>query len=82
MRPVILHKKPWLFRCINTHTDEISHSIEEDNNMKLLNNISKIIFLLLPLAFLVIECEAHIKAQGQGWSFEAAASARTEIKRH
>lgn len=48
--------------------------------MKLSKNVWKLIFTLIAVACLAVGCETYVKAQGEGWSFEAGASARAEIK--
>lgn len=49
--------------------------------MKLSKNVFKIIFILLTIMFLAVGCDTYVMAQGEGWSFEAWASAKAEIKR-
>lgn len=49
--------------------------------MKLSKNVWKVIFALLGVMFLAVGCDTYVKAQGEGWSFEAGASAKAEIKK-
>lgn len=49
--------------------------------MKLSKNVCKLIFTLLAVMCLAVGCDTYVTAQGEGWSFEAGASAKAEIKR-
>ena len=48
--------------------------------MKLSKNVWRVIFVLLAVMFLAVGCDTWVKAEGEGWSFEAKASAKAEIK--
>lgn len=50
--------------------------------VKLSKNVWRVVFALLAVMFLAVGCDTYVKAQGQGWSFEAGASAKAEIKRN
>lgn len=49
--------------------------------MKLSKNVWKLIFTLIVATCLAVGCDTYVKAQGEGWSFEAGASAKAEMKR-
>ncbi len=49
--------------------------------MKLSKNVWKVVFALLVVMFLTFGCDTYVEAQGQGWSFEAGASAKAEMTR-
>jgi hypothetical protein len=48
--------------------------------MKLSKNVWRVIFALLAVMFLAVGCDTWVRAEGEGWSFEAKASATAEIK--
>lgn len=49
--------------------------------MKLSKNVWKLIFTLIAVMCLAFGCDTYVKAQGEGWSFEAGASAKAEMTR-
>jgi hypothetical protein len=76
----ILHRKPQLFWCLNAYTEDQVILLERMTRMKLSKNVWRVIFALLAVMFLAVGCDTWVRAEGEGWSFEAKASATAEIK--
>lgn len=49
--------------------------------MKLSKVVLRTIVTVLGLAVFVVGCDAWVKAEGDGWSFEAKASTSAEVRR-